>query len=226
MKLSLISQAALAIATCFCAACSDANASGSANASIDGVAWQSALPPNTSTPTLGDSVQFQGCTYTIGTAQQAPPFPPQFLAIIERSGSDKHCSTAFVVIGSSFATPSVAIAAGHGGLVADFSTKATPSGEAHSSLVIVQIDAKSGDTIRQTVLAAMAPDPFHPQQGNVFDGALEIGPGGDLTVTGSKDGIIPGETGAGLNYIATYDRFLHGPANPAPTSVVAFNAVM
>ncbi|HEY1959422.1 MAG TPA: hypothetical protein VGH28_27615 [Polyangiaceae bacterium] len=215
----------MALAACFAAACSNGADEASASATLQSAstdAWQDALPPNASAPTLGDSVRLRGCTYAVGTAVEEPPFPPQYIAFVQRSGNARRCSLGYVVIGSSFATPSVAIAAGEGALVADASSKSTPSGEAHTQLRIVQIDPASGDFVRQTTLAAQSPGPNQPQLGNVTTGSLAIEHGGDLVVQGQKDGIIPGETGSGDNYIATYDGFLHGPESPAPTTVVAF----
>ncbi len=207
------------------AACSDGNANGSANATFEtaGV-WQNELPANVSPPTLGKSAFARGCTYTIGTAVQQPGLPVYF-AIVKRSGNMHHCATGYVVLGTSYALPWVDIASGQAALVADFSSKSTPSGEAHTQLQIVQLDPFTAVVLRHATLAAMSPDFQHPQLGNVFTGALFIEPGGDLRVQGDKNGIIPGEVGSGVHYIAVYDHFLHDGDNPTPTSVTAFNAL-
>jgi hypothetical protein len=206
-------------------ACSDGNANGSANATFEtaGV-WQNELPANVSPPTLGKSVESRGCTYTVGTAVQQPGLP-LYLAIVKRSGNVHHCASGYVVLGTSYALPWVDIASGEGALVADFSSKSTPSGEAHTQLRIVQLDPFTGDVLRRATLAAMSPDFQHPQLGNVFTGGLAIGPGGDLTVQGDKNGIIPGEVGSGDHYIAVYERFLRDGDQPVPTSVTSFNAI-
>ncbi len=215
----------LALAACIGVACSGASTTSDTSAAFTTGVWASSLPANVTSTTLGATVQARDCEYTIGTAVASPPYPPQYLAFVQRSGHEPHCTAAYMVIGSSYAQPSVAIASGHGGLVADYTSKATPSGEAHTALFIVELDEKTGDVIKTASLAAMSPDFYHPQQGNVWNGALEIGPGGTLTVTGDKDGIIPGELGTGWHYIATYDKFLHRSDTPAPTSVVVFNAL-
>lgn len=217
---------AIALAA-FGAACSDGNANGTGSTTFEAAGvWQNDLPTNVSTPTLGKAVEAHGCTYTIGTAVQQPPFPPQYLAIVQRSGNMHHCAPGYIVLGTSYALPWVDIASGNGGLVADFSVKSTPSGEAHTQLQIVALDPKTGEVVRHATLAAMSPGPAAPQLGNVYTGGLSIGDGGDLTVQGDKNGIIPGEVGSGVHYIAVYDHFVHGKTDPAvPISVTAFNAL-
>src|SRR5262249_40463767 len=105
----------------------------------------------------------------------------------------------------------------------DFSSKPTPSGEAHTQLFIVHLDPASGVVIRSASLAAASPSPTQPELGNVFTGMLSLGPSGDLTVQGDKDGIIPGEVGSGTHYIAVFDHFLHDKEQPpVPDSIIAF----
>ncbi len=221
----------VAFAACFGVACSDGtgtnqNATSTFDTQFATSGWQRELPTNTSPPTYGDTVAAQGCTFTIGTTVQMPPFPPQYLAIVKRSGNMMHCHPGYVVLGSSYAIPFVAIASGHGGLVADYTSKSTPSGEAHVQLFIVELEPSSGVFVRHASIAAMSPDAYHPEQGNVWTGALRIDPSGTLVVTGDKNGIIPNESGVGWHYIAIFDHFLHAKTdNPTPSSVVAFNAL-
>jgi len=194
-------------AFCLLTACSDASNVASSSAPLDQV-------------TLGDSVKARGCTFTIGTGVEAPPFPPVYVAFVRVTGNQHQCPHDDIVLGTSYAPPSVAIADGHGSVVADWSSKSTPSGEAHTQLFIAEIAPQSGTIVKETELAAMSPDAFHPQLGNVFDGALDV-QGNALVVTGDKNGIIPGETGSGDHYMATYARFFDS-SETAPTSVVAY----
>ena len=195
------------LACCLAAACSDASNVASSSAPLDQVA-------------LGDSVKARGCTFTIGTGVEAPPFPPLYVAFVRVTGNPHQCTHDDIVLGTSYATPSVAITVGHGDVVADWTSKSTPSGEAHTQLFIAEIAPQSGAIVKQTELAAMSPDILHPQLGNVWNGALDVR-GNALVVTGDKDGIIPGETGSGDHYMATYARFFDTSAT-APTSVVAY----
>jgi hypothetical protein len=151
-------------------------------------------------------VNVRGCTYTIGTGVDAPPFPPVYTAFVQRSGNPRHCPAGQVVLGTSYARPTVGIASGQGEIVADFTAKATPSGEAHTQLFVDLIDADL--TIENAVeIAAMSPDAFHPQLGNVYNGDLDPH-GNDLIVTGDNDGILPGdEDPTDGRYKVTLDGF-------------------
>jgi len=192
-------------AFCVLTACSDAANVASSSAPLDQV-------------TLGDSVKARGCTFTIATGVQAG-FPPIYVAFVRVTGNPHQCTHDDIVLGTSYALPSVAIAVGHGDVVADWSSKSTPSGEAHTQLFIAEIAPQSGTIVKQTGLAAMSPDIFHPQQGNVYNGALDV-QGNTLIVTGDKDGVIPGEIGSGDHYTATYARFFD-TSNTVPT-VIAY----
>ena len=171
---------------------------------------------SSSAAVAGDSVDVRGCTYSVDVVTQAG-FPPQYAAVLERAAS-KRCAAGSLVLGTSYASPSVAIAKGHGEIVVDWSSKSTPSGEAHTQLFIALV---STDLVveKQVELAAM-PDFQNPSLGNVYDGALDV-KGQKLVVTGDKNGVIPGETGSGDHYTATYDRFFDSDET-APDSVVAY----
>jgi hypothetical protein len=188
-------------------ACSDASNVASSGAALDQVS-------------LGDSAKARGCMFTIATGVEPQTFPPIYVAFVRVTGNRHQCTHDDIVLGTSYALPSVAIVGGHGSIVVDWSSKATPSGEAHTQLFIAEIAPQSGDIVKETELAAMSPDAFHPQLGNVYDGALDV-QGNALVVTGDKDGIIPGEMGAGNHYMATYARFFD-TSETAPTSVVAY----
>jgi hypothetical protein len=188
------------------AACSDTTVVASSSASLDQV-------------TLGDSVKARGCTFTIATGVNAPPFPPVYVAFVRVTGNPHQCSHDDIVLGTSYSQPSIAITAAHGDVVVDWTSKSTPSGEAHTQLFIAEIAPGNATVVKQTELAAMSPDILHPQLGNVTNGALDVR-GNALVVTGDKDGIIPGETGGGDHYQATYARFFDS-ANVTPI-VVAY----
>ena len=186
-------SASLVLAFCTVTGCSAAPVVASSSAALDDIV-------------LGDSVSVRGCTYTIGTGVDAPPFPPVYTAFVERSGNPRHCPAGQVVLGTSYSRPTVSIAAGQGQIVADFTSKSTPSGEAHTQLFVDLIDADL--TIeKSTEIAAMSPDFFHPQLGNVWNGALDPH-GNDLVVTGDNDGILPGdEDPTEGQYRVTLDHF-------------------
>ena len=170
--------------------------------------------------TLGDAVKARGCTFTIGTGIQPSSLPPIYVAFVRVTGNQHQCTHDDIVLGTSYAVPSTAIISAHGAIVADWTSKATPSGEAHTQLFIAEIAPQSGTIVKQTELAAMSPDFMHPQLGNVFNGALDTD-GNALVVTGDKNGIIPGEIGSGDHYMATYAHFFNS-SDTAPTSVIAY----
>lgn len=183
--------------------------------------WLSSLPANARELVWGDSVVARGCTFTVGTAMELPPYPPVYHAFVQRSGGAQ-CAIGFVMLGTSYTRPTTAIVTGQGAIVADYSYRATPSGSAHSWLSIVELSPATGAIERRVELGAMSSGMEYPQTGNVYDGALGLAPGGSLTVTGEKNGIIPGEIGSGDHYLAVYEQFLGPSTSPAPTWVVAW----
>src|SRR5580765_3315872 len=94
-------------------ACSDAANVASSSAALDQVV-------------LGDSVKARSCTFTIGTGIE-PGFPPIYVAFVRVTGNPHQCRHDDIVLGTSYAPPSMAIVVGHGNVVADWTSKATPS---------------------------------------------------------------------------------------------------
>jgi len=78
-----------------------------------GSAWQIALPGGVSVVTPVDSVLIGPCIYTLGTALEGPPFPPRTLVWLHRGGGRAGACTGggYVVLGASYSTPSVSLAA-------------------------------------------------------------------------------------------------------------------
>jgi hypothetical protein len=188
-----------------------------------------ALPPNTSdVQTLG-SVAFDDCTFSVGSALKAPPFPPKYLVWlrVEPTSYAAECGTGYSVLGSSYAAPSVAIARHPESLqlVVSHTAKLSPSGSAHTQLKIVEPSYVSGEVVRSSVLAARSPSAEEPWLGNVLSGALEVSADGTLVVTGSKDGLMhANESAPGApNYRATYAQFFSDPSlTPVPSAIETF----
>ena len=189
---------------------------------------QPSLPPDTSNVQEIETISFVFCSFTIGTAEQAPPFPPQRLVWLRRqANSGRPCPGGVVVLGSSFGFPAVDLER-HPFLpavVASFTVKPTPSGEAHSQLRIVQPSYLTGAVLHQAGLAAMAPSISQPFLGNILSGGLDLELNGTLVVSGEKNGLLTaGEPPPGdPNYVATYDFFLFDPSpQPAPDDITTF----
>ena len=206
-----------------CAAPSSDDSDGDLDSTVE--AWTAALPVGTSGATAVSSVTILGCKFTVGTAIQAPPYPPKYVAYVQKTSTGT-CTGAlgYQVLGYSYSTPAVSIAKHPflSYLSASYTMKQTPSGSAHYSLGIARVAFSDGRINRTTSLAAMA-DPGNPSTGNVTSGALSINLWGDLTVTGNKNGTIPGETGTGSHFIARYVGWCAGTTSSvAPTSLTAY----
>lgn len=188
-------------------------------------ALPSDLPPGTTGATDVESVDVLGCRFTIGTARDAN-LPPRTITYIRKEAlNDRICrNTGVAVVNASYAPSSVSLAK-HPFLpllVFSSSTKATPSGSAHTGLFLAQVSYFDLSIVRSNGLLAMSPA-GQPALGNVYTGDVAVEWDGDVTVSGTFNGMIPGMTGSGTNYRAHYEDFLFGGAsNPVPDSVVAF----
>ncbi len=198
-------------------------------------AWESSLPPGTGSPMPAQTITVRGCSFAVGTAiltppgsppggVSPPPFPPLFLAYVERGSTGRGprwCEPGFIVFGASAAADvevDVAARPGKPFLVLDYTYRVTQDG--HQRLGIVELDVFTGQTLCTTGLSALSSP---SATGDVSSGTLRLDAHGTLTVTGTKDGTIPGETGSGSRYVAVWSDFLGaGACASSPTSVVAF----
>jgi hypothetical protein len=159
----------------------------------------------------------QGCTFDISSRVKTGTLPPQYEVVVTRAASST-CAwgSGNVVIGTTYNSPSLSLAANDLGVAASFTYKGTPSG---SAAIFVYVDHVAPDTlsiVRSSAIGAMNPS----YAGYVYGGDLSILPDGTtLQVSGTKSGTIPGQTGSGSNYIATYPNFF--TSTTAPT-VVAY----
>jgi hypothetical protein len=184
-------------------------------------ALSASLPSNVTNVKSVESVTVDDCVYTVGTATQAPPYPPVYLAWVQMSSAPgKTCpATGYSVVGQSYGdTPMVAIAR-HPScrkIVVNYTARLTPSGSAHSRLRIRQISADDASIVRSTDLVAQP-------EGNVYSGDPHIDSAGNLFVLGKFNGQIPGMIGTGTQYVAYYQAFVFETSpEPAPNAVLAF----
>ncbi len=190
-------------------------------------AWTVGLP-GTSGLTPGPSVVVSGCRFTVGTAVKTGTLPPQRVVYVQKSAASRGSCTGkkgFTAIGSSFGTPGLSIAKHPTWpfIAASFTYRSTPSGEAHQLAGIAQVSFGTGAILRTAGLAAMSPGPNQPQLGNIQSMALAIDASGDLGATGAFDGLLPGATGSGSSYTATWTDFIWDVTpSPAPSSIVLF----
>lgn len=188
-------------------------------------AWQPALPTGVTQVTAGEGVVVDHCLYTIGTATFAPPFPPQTLVWLSAEALRRGpCgSVGYLVLGTSYGptAASLARAPSSPAVVATFTGRATPGGSAHSHLSIVQPDLVTGNVVHAAVLAAASPDLQHSHLGNVQVGTPWLTSAGDLFVSGTFDGTLPGAVGSGNDYVAIYPSFLTDPHHsPTPATII------
>lgn len=188
--------------------------------------WLEALPPGFSSAAEVASTEVLGCRIAVGTATEMPPFPPVYHAWMSKQPLDPArpatCwPSGYLDLGGSYLQPMVLLATTPvaPNLVAAYTFKETPSGAAFLKLALVEVAFRTGAAEHRAVLGAL------PSFGTgvVTPDAMTLSVDGDLVVTGTKNGVIPGETGSGASFTATYLHFVHArDFAPAPTEVVAY----
>ncbi|HZH74545.1 MAG TPA: hypothetical protein VEY88_00845 [Archangium sp.] len=159
----------------------------------------------------------QGCVFTLSSQQKAGTLPPQYDVILSRDASGS-CAwgAGNVVLGTTYNSPSLSLAANDLGVAASFTYKGTPSGSAAISVPIRHVAPDTLTVVRSTSINAM--NTFYA--GYVYSGELTIlSDGTTLEVRGTKSGTIPGQTGSGNNYVATYPNFFTSTTSP---TIVAY----
>src|SRR6218665_1675821 len=102
------------------------------------------------------------------------------------------------------------------GVVVTFGPKGSPGGWAAISVQLRPVDPRTLSVVRAASLAALNPS----YAGYVYSGEPALlSDGTTLEVRGSKHGTIPGETGGGSEYLATFPDFF---TSTLPPSVVAY----
>jgi hypothetical protein len=184
------------------------------------------LPDNASAIAWGASVTRRGCQFTVGEAELSPPYPPTSIAFVERApaaGAPSWCTTGYATVGTSAQSsmyPLIDADNTDPRLVIAFEYRLTPSGEAHVHIGLVSVSGVTGAVLRRTDLTAMPSNPFN---GNVLADTLQLDASGAVVIDGTKDAVLPGETGAGSSFAATWAGFLTGTGDGvAPTTVVAY----
>lgn len=179
-------------------------------------AWRASLPATLSQEQESAAIEVRGCRFSVGTAVETTGFPPLQHAWLKKEG----CETGgYVILGTSYSTPSVLLDARKQGVVASFTFRATPSGSAFQQATLVSLDFDTGDVTHRATLAALPPF----GTGLVQPTSLDLRGSGTVVVRGTKNGVMPGETGAGDEFIAVFDKFLKNSVfSPPPSSVVAF----
>lgn len=157
----------------------------------------------------------RGCTFNVVYTQQPGVLPPIYDIRLNRAASNT-CpwGQASVLLASSTNyVPRLSLAANALGVAVSYTYKNSYSGSSPSFLGIQHVSPEDTmPTIRSTGLAPLF------GRGYIYSGDLSIAANGTtLIVTGTKSGVISGETGSGGNYTATYTDFF--TSTNAPTIV-------
>ncbi|TSC31171.1 hypothetical protein [Corallococcus sp. Z5C101001] len=153
----------------------------------------------------------QGCLFKVSSAARPGPVPPIFDVTVTRYASST-CAwgAGSVLVGNSSARePTVSLAANELGVAVAYTY-----GKYAGSVSLKHLSPDTLAVVRTEGLAPTSP------QGYILSGNLAIASDGTtLTVSGTKNWPIIGETGSGDNYVATYPDFFTSTTAP---SIVAF----
>jgi hypothetical protein len=161
----------------------------------------------------------RGCTFSLSYLQAPMTFPPRYDAVLTRQASAS-CpwGEASAVVGSSYNPPALSLAANELGVAVSYTNKYSLSGS--STGVWLELRHLAPDTltvVRSTTLAA-GQDYRHTP---IYSGELSLRTdttGTALIVRGTKSGMLPGETGSGPYYTATYLNFFTTTNQPIITA--------
>jgi hypothetical protein len=153
----------------------------------------------------------QGCTFTVSAAPRQPgPFPYIYDTTVTRAASAT-CpwGAGSVVVGSSNGTPStVSLAANDLGVAVSYTYRT--GGPSPQQLGLKHVAPDTLAITRSTGLYFGGVGRF------IHEGDLSIEPDGTtLTVSGTKNAPIVGETGSGDHYVATFPDFFTSDTAPA-----------
>ena len=159
----------------------------------------------------------QGCSFVLSSRMRPGGFPPLTEILLTREAfSPCEEGSGVVVLGTSYNGSSLSLLATEQGVVVSFTSKGSPSGSAAISVQLRHLDPRTLSVVRAASLAALNPS----YAGYVYSGEPALlSDGTTLEVRGSKHGTIPGETGGGSEYLATFPDFF---TSTLPPSVVAY----
>ncbi|MFE8604699.1 Kelch repeat-containing protein [Archangium violaceum] len=171
----------------------------------------------TSTAALTTAVS-RGCTFTLTYKEVMPPFPPTYVPVITRQASST-CpwGAGSVELPGAYSVPRLSLAANDLGVAVGYTNRYSPSGSAGTWLELRHLAADTLSVVRSvTLVGQVNPRPTYVQ------GEVSIlSDGTTLKVRGEKGGVLPGETGSGYYFVATFPNFF--TSTTAPT-IVALTA--
>ena len=167
----------------------------------------------TSTAALTTAVS-RGCTFTLTYKEVMPPFPPTYVPVVTRQASAT-CpwGAGSVDLPGAYSVPQLSLAANDLGIAVGYTNRYSPSGSAGTWLELRHVAPDTLSVVRSVTLAAHV-----NTRPTYVNGELSIlTDGTTLKVQGQKGGVLPGESGSGQYYTATFPNFF--TSTTAPTIV-------
>ncbi|WP_238539856.1 hypothetical protein [Corallococcus macrosporus] len=162
------------------------------------------------------SVARDGCIYSISAYPQPNVTPTVYDVRLFRQPIPT-CGYGFgsVTLGTSVVyEPTRSVAMNALGIAASYTKKSSLSGSAPITLSVHHVDPATLTVIRSSSLGV------HLGAGNIVSETVAIAADGTtVTVSGSKTGVIWGESGSGSHYTATFPDFF---TSTTPPTVMAF----
>ncbi len=149
---------------------------------------------------------WHGCKYSLTATPQPNVLPPLYDITVTRTASSS-CIADTVYLGQTYVVQDLRMTATGSSLIAAYSYKASPSGSASTAVGINHLDEYTLDVRRYSELRVYPSGTVNVSRVS-FSGTW-------LIAEGTKSGVIPGETGAGYNYSASYPNYL--TSEQAPT---------
>lgn len=186
-------------------------------------------PLATSTAALTSGVS-RGCTFTASYREVITPTHGYVPFVTRQASSTCPWGEASVDLPTTYAPPTLSVAANDLGVAVSYTNKYSPSGSSTTRLALVGLAPDTLATVRSAQLVSTN-DGF--TSSNVYSGEVSLpGDGTTLKVQGRKAGYFPGETGSGEYYVALYPDFftsttaptLTASATPEQTQVGAWSA--
>jgi hypothetical protein len=178
---------------------------------------QEPSPLVTSAAALTSAVS-QGCTFTVSYKEVMPPYPPVYVPVVTRQASST-CpwDAASVELPGAYSPPQLSLAANALGVAVSYTNRYSPSGSSGTWLELRHLAPDTLSVVRSFTLAAHVD--YRPTYVN---GEVSIMTDGTtLKVRGEKGGVLPGETGSGSYYVATFPHFFTSTTNPTLTASTA-----
>ncbi|WP_375769947.1 kelch repeat-containing protein [Archangium gephyra] len=160
----------------------------------------------------------RGCTFTLSYKEVMPPYPPVYVPVVTRQASST-CAwgEGSVELPGAYSVPQLSLAANDLGVAVSYTNKYSPSGSSGTWLELRHVAPDTLSVVRSATLAAHVD--FRPTYVN---GELSLMTDGTtLKVRGEKGGVLPGETGSGSYYVATFPDFFTSTTAPTITASTA-----